>query len=635
MTAEPGAVALRCGLPYSLRDAAGREGLLADWTQTMAALAGPVQIWHGPHHVDVDAITARDSAANRLARTLAASARARQTLMLQPTDVDLGVPWSAAVAERADHVVLVDNRVGRVFALRRWPATVVPDWLAAVTSAGVAVSLHLRPVPRADAARLLRRRVTSLHATDLLDQRTGRTEDTDARIAAETAEALRDAVARGSSQLLHAQLLLAVVADTTDLLDSRCDEMRESLAAALAEAQLLRFEQGPAWAAAAPGGAPLARPWRLLDASSVAASIPHPVGPEATSDGVLVGVEPWSGVPLLQDRFGAHNPTRLVVGTSGAGKSYAAKLEVLRQRARDVHVTVVDPEGEFSGLGDAAGLTLTVGEEPTGLDPVGLACSPQLAPAEGVAVLASWAAALCGSALSPVDLALIDRALAVLRADRGRMASPTDLLSVIAELAAYPPFSGADLAARLAPAAGGLLADLFAPNPDLQMSLPLVVFDLRAVPDRVRAAVMSCVLAWAWCQATATSTPVQRLVVVDEAHLLLDDDAAATLLATFARRARKYQVALDVVTQRLSDFLGHPAGEAVLANAASKLLLACEDHERAAVASGLGLTGAEADWLRTGSVGQGLLLTPTLRTPIEIVAADVEHVVASSGPRRR
>ena len=230
---------------------------------------------------------------------------------------------------------------------------------------------------------------------------------------------------------------------------------------------------------------------------------------------------------------------------------------------------------------------------------------------------------------------MLDRALDVLRSDPTATSTAADLLSVVADLSAHPPFEGADLAARLAPAAAGTLSSLFAPNPDLADPPPLVVFDLRAVPARVRPAVMACVLAWAWCETVGTAVLQPRLLVVDEAHLLLDDPPAADLLAQFARRARKYGVGLEVVTQRLSDFLRHPAGEAVLANAATKLLLGCEDHERAAITAGLGLTEPEADELRPGQRGRGLLLTPTQRTRIEVVSADAEHILAAAGPRTR
>jgi hypothetical protein len=339
---------------------------------------------------------------------------------------------------------------------------------------------------------------------------------------------------------------------------------------------------------------------------------------------------------LRVDRFGLHNPARLVVGTSGAGKSYATKLEVCRWRVRGAEAVVVDPEGEFTRLGDVLqGLVLAVGEEPAGLDPVGLATRPGLAAAEGLAVLASVAAALLGGTLSAVDLALLDRALMVLRADVGHRATMSDLLDVLADISAHPPFTGADLAARLSPAASGSLAQLFAANPELDDPPPLVVFDFRSVPARARPAVMACVLAWTWDRATTGAVATPRLLVVDEAHLLLDDPAAADLLAQFARRARKYHLGVDVVTQRLADFLGNPAGQAVLANTATKLLLGCEDHDRAAVATGLGLTDAEADLLRAGRRGHGLLLTPTLRAAVRIVAHPAEHELASAGPRPR
>ena len=617
--------------PYRLRDAAGRADALAELTAVVAALDGPAQVWHGtvPCAVEVDG----RGAAAELTRRLAAAARPRATLLVcgEPAADSGGV-----VAEARDHVALADGTLVRTFALTGWPPAVSPGWLDDVAAGCDAVAVHLVPVARDDGLRLLRRRLAALTSTAYLDEQAGRLADPVSAVAAEAAEELRDALARGATRLLRTQVLLALSAPDRDELDARTRVLHADLAAMLAEARPLTWQHALGWRATRRGGAAVGWPWRLLDAASVAVTIPHPVGPAGPGTGVLAGVEPESGVPLLVDRFGAHNPTRLVVGTSGAGKSYAAKLELVRQRVAGASAVVVDPEGEFGHLADVlGGLTLAVGEEPAGLDPVGLATRRGLAAAEGLSVLASWAAALLGGSLSAVDLALLDRALDVLRSDPTGSATAADLLSVVADLSAHPPFLGADLAARLAPAAAGTLASLFAPNPDLADPPPLVVFDLRAVPARVRPAVMACVLAWAWCETVGAGVVARRLVVVDEAHLLLDDPPAAELLAQFARRARKYGVGLEVVTQRLSDFLRHPAGEAVLANAATKLLLGCEDHERAAIVAGLGLTEAEADELRPGRRGRGLLLTPTTRTQVEVVSTEAEHLLAAAGPRTR
>jgi hypothetical protein len=600
----------------------------------------PMQVRHRRHHCPADADG--PSAEAVLTRQLAAAADVWATELVGATPRD-GVDISSdettersVVTERPTYVELDDGTVARTLALSRWPAEVPVGWPGAVRDCVDVVTIHLRPVPVAVAAAHFRRRVATLVSTAAVDEQAGRVADPATAQAIDAAESLWQAVQAGTTTAWWAQLLFRVVAGDRAVLDERTAALRTALAPWRADVRVVGFRQRAAFASTVRGGAPLGRPWRMLDAAAAAATIPSPLGPNAATAGVLAGADETSGAPLRVDRFGLHNPARLVVGTSGAGKSYATKLEVCRWRVRGAEAVVVDPEGEFTRLGDVLqGLVLAVGEEPAGLDPVGLATRPGLVAAEGLAVLASVAAALLGGALSAVDLALLDRALMVLRADVGHRPTMGDLLGVVADLGEHPPFTGADLAARLSPAASGSLAQLFAANPDLDDPPPLVVFDLRSVPARARPAVMACVLAWTWDRATTGAVATPRLLVVDEAHLLLDDPAAADLLAQFARRARKYHLGVDVVTQRLADFLGNHSGQAVLANTATKLLLGCEDHDRAAVAAGLGLTRAEAELLRAGQRGRGLLLTPNLRAAVRIVAHPAEHELASAGPRSR
>jgi hypothetical protein len=623
----------------SLADEVGQLDVLARLVGLLDA-GRPLQVRH-ERRITVTEDASR-SAEAVLTRELAANATVWPTQLVgadEAGDLVADTAETIPVGVTAEHATCVevdDGRWTRTLVVTRWPARVPVGWTGELRDDADLIVLHLRPVPLAVAAAHFRRRVATLISTVAVDEQAGRVADPETAQAIDAAQDLWESVQAGTTTAWWAQLLLTVTADDRDTLDARTARLHEALAPWRAEARVVAFRQRAAFAATTLGGTPLGSPWRMLDASSAAASIPGPLGPATPTSGVLAGADEASGAPLRVDRFALHNPARLVVGTSGAGKSYATKLEVCRWRVRGAEAVVVDPEGEFTRVGDVLqGLVLAVGEEPAGLDPVGLATRPSLAAAEGLAVLASVAAALLGGALSAVDLALLDRALMVLRADRGHRATMTDLLDVIADIEAHPPFAGADLAARLSPAASGSLAQLFAANPELDDPPPLVVFDLRSVPARARPAVMACVLAWTWDRATTGAVATPRLLVVDEAHLLLDDPAAADLLAQFARRARKYHLGVDVVTQRLADFLGNSAGQAVLANTATKLLLGCEDHDRAAVAAGLGLTAAEADLLRAGRRGRGLLLTPTLRAAVRIVAHPAEHELASAGPRPR
>jgi len=617
-----------------LLDDAAQEGVLDDLV-AMLDDGAAVQVRHARHALSVDG--RRRGAEAELVRELAETARVWRTeLHVQPDGVTSEESAADIAAEHSSFVELGDGRCATTLAITRWPAEIQLGWTETLRQVADAVVLHLRPVPLSVAASHFRRRVATLVATAAVDQQSGRVADPATAQAVDAAEALWERVQSGSTSAWWTQLLVTVVAADRTALTAATDELHRLLAPWRAEARVIVFRQRAAYAATRAGGAPLPRPWRLLDVTSAAASIPGPLGPSELTAAVLAGADEASGAPLCVDRFGLHNPARLVVGTSGAGKSYATKLEVCRWRVRGAETVVVDPEGEFSRLGEVLrGLVLVVGEEPAGLDPVGLATRPGLAPAEGLAVLASVAAALLGNSLSAVDIALLDRALTVLRADINHHATMSDLLDVLADLSEHPPFTGADLAARLSPAATGSLAQLFAANPDLDHPPPLVVFDLRSVPARARPAVMACVLAWTWHRTTTGAVATPRLLVVDEAHLLLDDPAAADLFAQFARRARKYYLGVDIVTQRLADFLGNTAGQAVLANTATKLLLGCEDHDRAAVAAGLHLSDAEADLLRAGRRGHGLLLTPTMRAAVRIVAHPAEHEFASAGPRPR
>jgi hypothetical protein len=639
-SSEPDGTYLLTQPDLALLDDDGQVDVLSRLVALLDA-GRPIQVRHERRTVGEDmtgtsaeAVLVRELAATSTVwSTQIAGANAADVLVADDT---AGDPARAVRAEHPTCVELDDGRWARIFVVTRWPAQVPVGWTGTLRDVADLIVLHLRPVPVAVAAAHFRRRVATLISTAAVDEQSGRVADPATGQAIDAAEALWESVQAGTTTAWWAQLLLAVVADDRETLDERSGRLRDALAPWRAEARVVAFRQRAALAATAVGGEALAAPWRMLDAMSAAASIPAPLGPTTATSGVLAGADDASGAPLRVDRFALHNPARLVVGTSGAGKSYATKLEVCRWRVRGAEAVVVDPEGEFTRLGEVLqGLVLAVGEEPAGLDPVGLATRPGLVAAEGLAVLASVAAALLGGALSAVDLALLDRALMVLRADVGHRATMGDLLDVLADVSEHPPFTGADLAARLSPAASGSLAQLFAANPELDDPPSLVVFDLRSVPARARPAVMACVLAWTWDRATTGAVSMPRLLVVDEAHLLLDDPAAADLLAQFARRARKYHLGVDVVTQRLADFLGNPAGQAVLANTATKLLLGCEDHDRAAVATGLGLTAAEADLLRAGRRGHGLLLTPNLRAAIRVVAHPAEHELASAGPRSR
>ncbi len=73
--------------------------------------------------------------------------------------------------------------------------------------------------------------------------------------------------------------------------------------------------------------------------------------------GILYGVNQHTGGLVIFDRFNSNLPNMnsVVLATSGAGKSFAVKLEILRYLLNDIDVIVIDPENEYKGIVDKVG----------------------------------------------------------------------------------------------------------------------------------------------------------------------------------------------------------------------------------------------------------------------------------------
>ena len=101
----------------------------------------------------------------------------------------------------------------------------------------------------------------------------------------------------------------------------------------------------------------------------------------------------------------------------------------------------------------------------------------------------------------------------------------------------------------------------------------LLVVSLRDLPEELKPAGTLLALDTLWRQVTDPQHRRRRLVVVDEAWWLAQQPAGARFLARLAKSARKHWCALTVVTQDAGDLLASELGQAVVANAATHVLL--------------------------------------------------------------
>ncbi|WP_433345518.1 helicase HerA domain-containing protein [Micromonospora sp. CA-111912] len=390
---------------------------------------------------------------------------------------------------------------------------------------------------------------------------------------------------------------------------------------------------------------------RTMDTAALAAAFPlasaDPPAPlpgdPPTEGGVLYGVNPDSQGIVWWDRWAQENHNSVVLARSGAGKSYFVKLEILRNLYQQVQVAVIDPEDEYPRLADAVGGTVVrLGLAGVKVNPLDLPTSdtrPDVLTRRGL-FLHTLIAVLLGQQPPPTERAALDRAIltayrqAGITADPATHHRPAPLLRDLADcLHADDDPAARQLAARLAPWVHGSFSHLFDGPTTTRPDGHLVVWSLRHLPDELRTVGTLLALDAIWRQIDAPGpSTARRLVVVDEAWLLMRDGEGARFLFRMSKAARKRHAGLAVITQDVADVLGSDLGHAVVANAATQILLKQAPQAIDTIGDAFGLTAGERRLLLAARVGTGLLISGTNRTSFEAIASDTEHQLCTTRP---
>ena len=158
---------------------------------------------------------------------------------------------------------------------------------------------------------------------------------------------------------------------------------------------------------------------------------------------------------------------------------------------------------------------------------------------------------------------------------------------------------------------------------------PFINLDISQLEERfARPLAQQILLSWIWEKFVKKNSEdktkaVKKRVLVDEAWMLLPFPEAVEFLNKMARRARKRNVSLAIVSQRFQDFYEKPEAQAVLTSSETKLFLAQDKSEIAYLKEVFKLSEGEANFLVTCLIGEGLFkvgadtailqITPTKR----------------------
>jgi type IV secretory pathway VirB4 component len=512
---------------------------------------------------------------------------------------------------------------------------------------------HIEPIPAATAAAKLRTQRARLESARRLDFDKGRLGDPATDAAAEDAADLADRVARGASRLFRAANYLCVHAPVEDELVEAVAEVRAAASSVLLDTQPATWRQLQGWTSTLPLGVDSLRMRRVFDTDALAAAfplasadLPAPLpGETVAPGGVLYGLNTASNGVVWWNRWAQENHNSVVLARSGAGKSYLVKCEVLRSLYDRVTVSIIDPEDEYLRLAEAVGGTaIQLGAPGIRINPLDIPPGDRRPDAltRRALFLHTLVAVLFGEQPPPGERAALDKAITATYAaaginnDPNTWARPAPLLRDLTDTleAAADPAS-TTLAARLSPWTTGSFRELFDGPTTFRPRGHLVVWSTRQLADELRAPGMLLALDAIWrdvdvpTNTRADGLGARRLVVVDEAWTLLKENEGAKFLYRLAKAARKRRAGVAVVTQDAADLLGSDLGQAVIANAATQILMRQAPQAIDLIADTFALTGGEARMLLAAGRGEALLLAGSHRVAFQSVASAREHQLAA------
>lgn len=494
------------------------------------------------------------------------------------------------------------------------------------------VSMQVFPIPTEQAIANLESQRTKMQAqANQTLKRTGQIGSQE-QIALEDIMRLRDALMRGTERMFRVNVSMTICANSEKALDEHVAMIRSVFTAVLAHVDELKLVQVNALVATLPLCYNPVGHWGMADTTTLALMYPFSPGDLDRRSGTLVGLDTGARSLITFDLFdknSSQNMNTAILATSGAGKSFSAKLFLLRQMMRDVRVYVIDPEGEYvSTCLAAGGRVATPGVPGQGMNPFLVSeRGPELN--ERIGNLKRLLQVMISERMNAKTLSDLDNAMV----SYYQQVTESGAAGTFGGLFEYLHNHEREIADMLRPFATGsnryLLSD---EGNDLLVGKepPMTVFSLRLVDEGMRAAAGMVCAETVWTMAARDPRP--RMLVADEVWSIISHPEGASFMLNTAKRARKHQLGLMSITQDVQDLLTINAaagikgnsGRALLQNASYKLLLRQDPAVVPAIEETFQLDPAVAAGLAGMSTGSGILIAPDGIYPIQIEATHEE-----------
>ena len=572
---------------------------------------------------------------------------------------------------------IISDKYATILTIISYPKFIYPGYLSNLTSmSGIKVVIKHIPLPFSSMSKMLNKELADLKQR--YQEENDKTIQERIRQDYESLEMFISELAASQSKIYDFQMHVMITADTQEDLDMKKLQVKNYLEAMEMRAIPLRFEQDKVLKSILPiyGKQDIEdRIGTPIPAPTIAAMYPF-IFDSVKDPGLstILGVDFSGGIVLfnqflyqIKKEHNRNNANMIILGTSGSGKSTAAKL-ILRSHIRNNNqVVVIDPEGEFEDMSttfDGDFISLGKGGEFGMINPLEVvvdADEEELKQGLGYTVLTrslQTMKAFLKYYDPSIEEDVINMFSEIVQETYKRFG--IDFESDFTKFSSedYPTFKDVyatikgrimsmpektqerDILEKLEIKIRPIVKELkyyFDGHTTISPKSNFIVFNIKELMNadtNIRNALFFNILKYAW--GLTLNSNINTVMMVDEAHVLLSggNTLGADFLAQIQRRARKYNTGTIIVTQQPTDFSDSSVitqGKAIFDNASYYLVMGLKKQATDDLAKLIDLNDNEKESIKQYSQGEALFVCGSRRMRINVIVSDEELDSFGSG----
>ena len=524
-----------------------------------------------------------------------------------------------------------------------YPRYLTDNWLSPIINLDKVfdIAIHVTPLNTGDVMKTFQRKVAEVESQIMTREESGLVRDPTLDVAYQDLEDLRDGLTQAQEKMFEVSLYISLYGQTDEDIDKVENEMKNILESRLVYVKPALFQQDAGFLSTIPLGEDKLGIKNKLNTSPLSSFFPFVSFDLSSDKGILYGLNRHNGSLILFDRFSLENYNSIVFAKSGSGKSYLTKLEILRTLMFDTEVIIIDPEREYEFLAESVGgryfdisLTSEHHINPFDLPHPTADESPSEVLRSNIVNLVGLFRVMLGG-LSPEEDAIVDQAISETYAlkdingesDFTKLEPP--LLSDF-EMVLGGIDGSEDLVQRLSKYTKGTWSGFINQTSNVDINKKLVCFSIRDMEDELKPVAMYIITHYIWN--AVRKNIKKRLLIVDEAWIMMKNDDTASFLFGLAKRGRKYYLGLATITQDVGDFLKSPYGLPIITNSSIQMLLKQSPSSIDVVQKTFNLTDEEKFLLLESGVGEGIFFAGLKHVAIKVVASYTEDQIITSDP---